>query len=150
MTTEAEVRQYLIELYRESDNENFLRAALCLQKADNLLDEADSSELLKKKRGRGRPPTVGLGLNTRLVRMALMIVRGEVDSPHAAAQIEADRPHAHLSRQAAVEYLRKAYIKDRRGLEDWARWFILTEEQRLEIEKSAERRIEAWTKIARI
>jgi hypothetical protein len=101
-------RARLLELYRETGDEDYRCAAECL--TIRLLDFLNDRPRRRGGRGQGRAGKVAI---ERLARMHRLIAAGT--SPHSAATQEvAQHGHGeHASTEAAVTYLRRAYARER-------------------------------------
>jgi hypothetical protein len=155
-------RRFLIGLYHETGDQAFLRAASVLDRGSSLLDKADAWRIVNQpeERQRGRPRESCS--EAALGRMALMIVRAEAKTPHAAAQIEARRISEH-SREATVKRLLRAYKEQHIELESLAKSLVQLEQvgdslaqisraagSMAEISRYCDSVYATWTKIARI
>ena len=86
--SKAVLRRWLIAKYDATRDEDYLRAALCLDRGSNCLDKADIL-LAPDNRGRGRSSEDDFD---ELVQMALMIKRDGISRWAAAQKAAAENP----------------------------------------------------------
>jgi hypothetical protein len=121
MALKARVRSRLLRLYRETSDEDYRRAAECLD-----VPLLDFLEERRHERPGRRGPTRERASVPRLDRMAVMVAVGVASGPYDAArqEVRANGRGEHPTEEAAVDYLRTNYRKRREALQIAARYLL--------------------------
>lgn len=134
LAIEAAERQRLIEVFRRTGNEAFLRAALCLRRRGTTLDRADILQLLRDGEPRpvGRPDTKD---RESLVEMGMLLAKGRAKNRTDAARQVARNSPGH-SLQATIHRLREKFKEEQASIELEVDG-LLAVERSIELERQA-------------